>query len=812
MIRNYFKTAFRNLLKNKISTLINIVGLSAGIAVAILTGLWLYDELSFDTYHENYARIAKVSENGVDQHRGPFVNTTMSYPLTHELMTNYRKDFKRLVRASFTSESILSFGDKRIARLGVYMDEDAPDMFTLKMLKGTRAGLKDMHSILLSQSLSKAIFGSSDPMGKTLLINNSSPVIVTGIYEDLPYNTELTRFKFIAPFALWVSQNDWIEKRTTDDWMNHYIKFYAEIPLGATFESVDKKIANVELDHIRGVDDPNYRDMLKMNPIVSLYPMSKWHLDAVDRRGGPKISPRQMVWLVSLIGAFVLLLACINFMNLSTARSEKRAREVGIRKAIGSARKDLIFQFFSESLSVVAVAYLLALVLALIAIPWFNQLADKKMNIPWTNPYFWFLSVLFILTTGTIAGSYPAIYLSSFKPIAALKGSSRLGKDSVIPRKILVVFQFAISVILINCTIIILRQVRQAQDRPVGYSQAGLIMVQMKSADFYGKYDLLRTELLRTGVVAEFAESMGKVTELASNNGGFDWEGRDPKKEQNYGTLKVSPDYGRTVGWQIIQGRDFSRDLISDSTGIIINESAAREMDLKNPIGKQITWTWWMDRTKVFRYTILGVVKDLVVESPYEQSKPVLYYQKGHNGDVSWMLVKVKPSASMQKALSKIETVFRNLIPSAPFDFQFADEDYGKKFSAELRMSKLAGFFAAFAIFISSLGLFGLASFTAEQRTKEIGVRKVLGASTMRIWRHLSGEFLAIVSLSIVIAIPVSYYFMYQWTLNFQYRAALSAWIFILAGAGAIGIALLTVSLETIRAAQANPVKSLRSE
>ncbi len=812
MIKNYLKIAFRNLLKNKIATIINIGGLSVGIAVAILTGLWLHDELTFDTYHANYQRIAKVSYTGTHKIHGSFISSTLSYPLANEIRTNYKNNFNRIVRATAGGESILAAGEQKVSRVGRYMDEEAPNMFTLKMVKGSRNGLRNMHSILLSASTAEALFGNADPIGKTILINSKTNVTVTGVFEDLPLNTELTKTKFISPFDLWVTENDWIQKRAVNDWMNHFMKLFVEIKPGATFESVANQIQHIEIEHIKNVDDDNYRQELAMDPKVVLDPMPKWHLEGNDRRGNKDSSVKRMVWLVSLIGVFVLLLACINFMNLSTARSEKRAKEVGIRKAIGSMRKQLVLQFFSESLIIVSIAFLFAMLLTIASLGWFNQLSGKDMHIPWGNPFFWGASLCFILATGIVAGSYPALYLSSFKPLKALKGAWRPGPEAAIPRKVLVVFQFAISVALINCTIIIMRQVQHAKDRPVGYSRDGLIMINMRSKDFYGNYDLFRDELLRTNVVADFAESMGRVTELASNNGGFDWQGRDANKEQNYGTLAISTDYGKTVGWKVIQGRDFSRDFATDSSALIINESAMKDMGITDPIGKEVTWTWWMDNSKVIQYHIVGVVKDMLVESPYEPTKPVLYYQKGNNGGVNWMIIKVKPTVAMSVALPAIEAAMKKLVPTAPFDYQFADEEYAQKFAAEVRISKLAGFFAALAIFISSLGLFGLATFTAEQRTKEIGVRKVLGASTVRLWKLLSAEFMLLVGISLLISVPVSYYFMHQWMENFQYRAALSAWLFIISSFGALTIALITISLQTIKAALANPVRSLRTE
>jgi putative ABC transport system permease protein len=809
MFKSYFLLAWRNLLKNRTSSFINISGLAVGIAVALLTGLWLHDELSFNTYHKNYDRIAKVSIGGTGPN-GPFISSTLSYPLANTLTEQYKDVFKRLVRSTWTGQSILSAGEKKMSCTGQYMDEGAQDLFSLKMLRGGREGLTDPHSILLSAATARALFGATDPINKTVLINNVTSVKVTGVYEDLPLNTDLHNIlSYISPFSLWLSNNPWA---VNANWVNHFMKLFAEIKPGTSFADADRRITNVEIAHIKNSTDHNYKEELAIHPEVLLYPMAKWHLEGADRRRRTGETTEQMVWLVALIGGFVLLLACINFMNLSTARSEKRAREVGIRKAIGSLRGQLIGQFFGESLLIVLIAFFVALGLTMASLGWFNQLAAKQMGIPWTNPWFWTVSMVFVMITGIIAGSYPALYLSSFRPVEALKGVARLGRESVIPRKVLVVFQFTISVALINCTIIVMRQVQHAKDRPVGYDRDGLLMINMRSDDFYGKDDLIRNELQKTGVVADFAESMGKVTELASNNGGFDWVGRDLKKDENYGTLAVSADYGSTVGWQFAQGRDFNRASLLDSTSMVINESAVKEMGLKDPIGTEVTWTWWMDPSRVMRYRIIGVVKDMVVESPYSPTGPVVYYEKGLNGGVSWMEIKVKPGAVMSQALPKIEAVMKRLVPSAPFDYQFAHEDYALKFASEVRMSKLAGFFAALAIFISCLGLFGLASFTAEQRTKEVGIRKVLGASVLSVWRLLSKEFVLLVTVSLLIAMPLAYYFMHHWLMNYQYRIGISGWVFAASGTGALVISLVTVSFQAIKAALMKPVRSLRTE
>ena len=802
MFKSYFRTSWRNLTKNKVSSFINISGLSVGMFVAILNGLWIWDEYSFNKYHQHYDRIAQVmthfSQDGESR-----INSTMSYPLAMELKTNYQDNFQHFVIASWTGDRILSTGEKQISVSGQYMGTDVPEMLTLKMIYGSRAGLKDLHSILLSASLSRSLFGNINPVNRMMKINNRTDVKITGVYEDLPMNTEFSRLRFIAPFDLWVSENDWIKERAAQDWNNHFLKIFAEVKKGISFDQASASIKNAERKNAR------YFTKGFNNEQDFLYPMSKWHLHAVNR-GKVSVGPIQMIWLVGSIGFIVLLLACINFMNLSTARSEKRAREVGIRKAIGSARGQLIKQFFSESLLVVFFAYILATGLVIVFLPWFNQLSAKQLVIPWTNPFFWVSSIIFILITGLLAGSYPALYLSSFTPVKVLKGTFRVGRLASLPREVMVVVQFSISIILVICTIVVYRQIQYARNRPVNYDREQLITMEMKSDDFYGKYDLLRAELKKTGVVTEMSESMGQVTSLASNNGGFEWKGMDPNLKQDFGTLAVTTEHGKTVGWQIIQGRDFSQNYATDSSGVIMNESAAKFMGLRNPVGENIRWKFWVT-DEVRNYTVLGVIKDMVMESPYEPVKPTLFFLKSLNGGVNWINIKIAKTNTAD-ALQKIETVFKKIIPSAPFEYKFVDEEYAQKFAAEERMGKLASFFGVLAIFISCLGLFGLISFVAEQRTREIGVRKILGASVFSLWQLLSRHFVVLAGISFVIATPFAWYFMHEWIQKYEYRTVISWWIFILVGAGALLITLCTVSFQSIRAALTNPAVSLRSE
>ena len=808
MIKHYFKISCRYLVKNKVSSFINIAGLTVGMAVALLIGLWVYDELSFNKYHQNYNHIAQVMVRGNDAKEGPFINNSVQYPLATELQTNYKNNFKRIVRASWVQEYILSAGEKKLSNTGQFMDEEAPAMLTLKMLKGNWSGLRNPNSIMLSASAARSLFGNADPMEQVVVINNKMPVKVTGVYEDLPQNTQFKDINFFSTWNLWVSENDWIQKRTTNDWNNHFLKLYAEILPGSDFKTITNHIKDIELQNIKNLK--NYKDNAARNPEVFLHPMRKWHLYPLTREGIVDEKPIHMVRMVSIIGLFVLVLACINFMNLSTARAEKRAKEVGVRKTIGSVRGQLVFQFFSESFLIVFISFVLACVAVVTFLPWFNSLSAKEMEMPWNVSDFWLISMGFILVTGLLAGSYPALYLSSFKPVNVLKGTFRAGRLAAIPRKALVVLQFSVSVVLIISTIVIYLQLQFAKERPVGYTRDRLLMLEMKSEDYHGKYDLFRTELLNTGVVTEVSESMGKVTEVASGNNGFDWKGRDANKEESFGTLAVTHEHGKTVGWQFIAGRDFSRAYASDSAGVVINEAAAKYIGLEQPVGETITWKWHDNVPKP--YKILGVIRDMVMESPYEPVEPTLFFVKALNGNVNWINIKIKPTVAMSQALPKIEAVFKKLVPAAPFDYKFVDQEYALKFAAEERVSKLAGFFAALAVFISCLGLFGLASFMAEQRTKEIGVRKVLGASLFNVWGLLSKEFILLVIVSLLIACPIAYYFMNNWLENYSYRAELSWWIFAAAGIGALLITLLTISLQAIKAATANPVKSLRTE
>lgn len=803
MLKNYFTIAWRNLVKTKGYSFINIGGLALGMSVALVIGLWVNDELSFNKYHDNYDQIAQVMKAGTFQGKHYSGQDYLQYPMLNELQTTYGENLKYVVPRQGSFEAILSIDDKKISKTGTNIGEDGPEMFTWKMLYGNRSGLKDPLSIMISGSTAGALFGEVDPVGKIVKIDNEKEVTISGVFEDFPKNSALYGIQFARPWAAYLTNNPWVKDQ---GWQNHFFQIYVQINPATTFESVDANIKDLEVNATRNL--AYMQDWLKFNPEVHINPMSKWHLYSDYKEGTLQNGPIQLVWFIGSIGVFVLLLACINFMNLSTARSEKRAKEVGVRKTMGSGRKQLIAQFFAESYLVVMISFVFAMLLAFATLPWFNTISQKAMQLPWNNTGFWIISIVFLFVTGLLAGSYPALYLSSFNPLNILKGSYRAARFASMPRKVLVVLQFTVSIMLIASTGVIYHQLMFVKDRPVGYSRDGLLMMQKKGKEFYEKFETLRTELKSSGSVLEIADAGGPITTTWSGNGGFSWKGFDPNADNSFSTLNVSADFGTTVGWNVIDGRTFSRDIASDSSAIIINKSAAEQMKLENPVGETVHWTnlaWNMDKD----FHIVGVIQDMVMNSPFEPVRPAVFLNMG---GASWMYLRVNPEMSAVEALKKIESTFHNVIPDVPFDYKFASEQYGNKFATEDNIGRLAVVFTALAIIISCLGLFGLASFVAEQRTKEIGIRKVLGASVSTLWRMLSFDFVVLIIISCVIAVPISYYFLSNGISAYDYRTDIAWWIFAAASGGALLITLATVSFQAVKAALANPVNSLRTE
>lgn len=794
MLRNYFKIAFRNLTRNKGYSFINIGGLAIGMAVAMLIGVWIYDEVAFDRYHKNYDRIAQVVQNQtIDGRVQTWLGQAMQ--LGPALESSYGNYFKHIVRTSWLGDHILKAGDKTLVKSGIYMEPGGPEMLSLIKIKGSMDGLKDPSSVLLAETVAQAIFGDSDPIGRLIKIDNKMDVKVTGVYKDLPVNSTFANITFIAPWDLLISSENLKDKV---GWGNSWFQTFVQIADHTDMNQVSEKIKYVKRDNIKGEDD------LRFNPEIFLHPMSQWHLYSEFENGVSVGGKIRFVWLFGIVGAFVLVLACINFMNLSTARSEKRAKEVGVRKVVGSDRGQLISQFLGESLLVAFLALVIAILLVVLTLPLFNEIADKRISILWVSPWFWLSCISFCLFTGLLAGSYPALYLSSFHPVKVLKGTFRVGRFAAIPRKVLVVVQFTVSVFLIVGTLVVFRQIQFVKDRPLGYDRKGLLTIPMKTQESHDHYNAFRNDLMNTRMVTSMAQSESAITNAWVTNGGFQWKGKDPSLQDEIVTVGVTHQFGKTVDWKIKSGRDFSEAFSTDSTGFILNEAAVKYMGFKQPLGEVV---------KAFggQYTVIGVVKDMVTQSIYDPIRPTIFYIDTFKR-LSLIDIKISPQANTSQAVDKIKTLFLKHNPATPFDYRFADEEFAAKYKEEERIGKLASVFATLAIFISCLGLFGLASFVAEQRIKEIGIRKVLGATVISLWQLLSREFVWLVLIAFAIATPLAWYFLNSWLQDYQYRTNIPGWIFVVTGIGLLAITLLTVSFQAVKAALINPVKSLRNE
>ncbi|HZY82102.1 MAG TPA: ABC transporter permease [Cyclobacteriaceae bacterium] len=796
MLESFIKIGWRNLFRNKGYSAINIGGLAMGISVAILIGLWINDELSFNKNHDNYKYIARVMQNTA--HEGiTGTGMYMPVPLAAELAKSFENDFEHVVISSFPADHTISFGNIHFTETGNYMHADAPRMFTFQMQLGTASGLNELNSIFLSESTAKRIFGDGDPINKLLTIDGKTEVKVTGVYKDMPRKSEFYNIDFVAPWEQFVASNDWVN-RVKDTWDQSVVQVFVQLAPNSEADIVSQKIKNTIYDR----ESDQYKVFQRS---LFLHPMSKWHLYEEFTNGINTGGRIQFVWLFGIICIFILMLACINFMNLSTARSERRAKEVGIRKAVGSIRRQLITQFFSESLLVAGLGFILSIGLVFLVLPQFNQVADKQIDIPWESVYFWSSCIGFTLFTGVVAGSYPALYLSSFQPVKVLKGTFRASRAASIPRKVLVVLQFTVSIALMIGTTTVYLQIQHTKNRPLGYDNDGLIYFDMKTNEIHGHFESVRNKLISSGAIVEMTESQSPVTRSGPNIVGWTWKGKDPAFMEQFSADWISPEYGKTIGWELIAGRDFSRENVSDQKGIVINESAVKYIGLKDPIGEVI-----ISDEGARTFTILGVVKDLVVGSPYLPSTPTIYFPLTWTGNA--VTLRLNPERNTQESLKTIQTAFNEFAPTSPFEYKFVNEQYAIKFNNEVRIGDLSTAFSLLSVIISCLGLLGMASFMVEQRTKELGIRKVLGASATNLWQLLSKEFVVLVLIACFIAFPVSSYFMDSWLQRYTYRTELSVWMFAAVGLGALLMTLSIVSTQTIKAVLGAPVKSLRSE
>ena len=787
MIKNYFKTAFRSLIKNRSYSFLNIFGLAIGIACAALIFLWVESELTYNNYFPNKTSLYKVKDrqtyNGItyafDATPGPLAAG----------MKNEIPGFRAVARSTFNYNLLFTLGDKTIYELGNYVDPAFLSMFRLQFVKGTAANaFSQLNSLVITETMANKFFDSDDVIGKTLKVDNNKDFVITGVIKDLPKNVSL-KFDWLAPFKVYENDNSWLSQ-----WGSNSLITFAEVAPNVDVNAINKKLYGYVQTKQQGA-----------TARMSVYPMTRWRLyDSFDTNGIEKEGRLKYVNLFTLIAWIVLIIACINFMNLSTARSERRSREVGVRKVMGAGRWKLIAQFIGESLFLSFVSGIIALIIIALLLPSFNTLVQKQLTLDLFNPLHAGALLMIVLVCGLIAGSYPAFYLSSFKPISVLKGLNLKNSGSaVFIRKGLVVMQFAISVILIICTVIIYKQVRYAKDRDIGYDKQGLVYLHLRG-QMAQHLDAIKNELATTGMVQNAGASSQTVLQLGSNTGDFNWPGKDPNKQLLVSIDNVSPGFISAIGAHLKEGRDFYPNAVADSNNVIINEAFAKTIKARHIIGTEIS------RSGNQKFTVVGVIHDFVYNNMYASAAPVVMFCDPKN--TYYLNIRLKTGIDTKTALQPIEGVIKKANPGYPVEFNFVDLEFEDFFKAETLIGKLSGIFAGLAIMISCLGLFGLTAYTAERRVKEIGIRKVLGATSRGLATLLSKDFVLLVIISCVIAYPLSWWIMNAWLKDYEYKTEINWWIFIATDLLAIAIAIGTISFQAVKAALTNPVESLRSE
>jgi putative ABC transport system permease protein len=784
MFRNYVKIAWRNIAKSKTFSFINVLGLALGMTSSLLILLWVQDERSIDQFHANGPRIYQVMEN--QQWTGNDISSTPSTPGPLALaLTAEVPEVEKSVKITWQEEQLLSVGDKAYKEKGRYASPDLFQIFSFPLIQGNpKTAIVGPSSIVISEKVALKLFGRSDVVGRTVRVNNKDDHQVTGVVKDIPETSSL-KFDFVLPETPYEKENEWLTK-----WENNGIRTFALLHQNADVNVVNAKILNMVRKHDKNVTTIT----------TFMFPYEEAYLHSKFTNGKPDGGRIEYVRLFTIVSIFLLIIACINFMNLATARSAKRAKEVGIRKVVGAERSYLVGQFVGEAVLMSLLSLLIAMILVPLLLPVFNTLTEKHISIQYTNPFYWLILLGLALVTGLVSGSYPALFLSSLQPVRVLKGTLRFNAGAVLFRQGLVVFQFSLSLLLIIGTLIAGRQVDYIRTKNLGLDRENVAYMTLEG-DLSKRFDSFREELLQAPGIQSVSSSGNDPMEIGSSTIGVEWKGKPEGDKTLFTNMAVSYDFIKTMKIKLLAGRDFSKTFVTDSTNYLVNEEAARRMGMKNPVGQDLKF--WSKSGK-----IIGLMKNFHLNSLRVAIEPLIIRLDSTNYT---LLVRTHPGQTEQ-ALKSMERLAKQFNPAYPFDYRFADESFREQYKSETLIGKLANYFAIIAIFIACLGLFGLAMFTAEQRTKEIGVRKVLGASVTSIVALLSKDFLKLVLISIFIASPLAWYAMHQWLADFAYRIDIEWWVFVLAGLLAVGIAQLTVSFQSIKAALMNPVKSLRSE
>jgi len=780
MFGNYFKIAWRNLSKNKGFTLINIIGLSVGMAGSILILLWVHHQFTFDRFHSKSDNLYQTYIQANFYGEVETLNITPK-PLAFTLKDNY-SEVVSVTRYSLPSAILIESKEASINQLLSQVDPDFFNMLDFPLLYGDPdLVFKDPKAVVLTESAALRQFGRLDVIGESVVLDKEVEVIVTGVLKDIPHNTEF-QFEALVPWELWK-----LLGKEDEYWGNFSVKTYVELQSGTSL---------VQTNHL-------VKDIIRNNSTegmdVFLYPLSEVHLYGEFKNGVVSGGKIEVVKQFIILAIFILVIACINFMNLSTARSEKRAKEVGVRKLSGADRGMLIGQFLSESVLLALFSGVFAFIIFVLVLPVFNQVMDTQLDVPYTNIYFWFIFIAFTLFTGLISGSYPAFFLSAFTPAKVLKGYISSPKSSFTLRKSLVVFQFTISVILVAATLIVKSQLDHGLQRDTGFDRDQLVFHELNEP-LEKSYESFRNTLLESGAVQSVTRTMSPLSEGWSYTWAVSWDGKNQESRHTFDRFSTDADLVKTAGLRLIEGRDI--DIFkfpSDSSALLINQTMADLVGSEEIIGELIE-----DLDK--QWHVVGVVEDFIQGSPYDKINPMVIA-----GPKSWFNMvhfRLNPDRHVQENLTRIQEIFSKFNPDYPFEYQFVDQAYAAKFDSQQRTARLTMMFSVLAILISCLGLLGLAAFTAEQRIKEVGVRRVLGASVQTITLLLTKDFIKLVIFSIVLAVPITWYVMDLWLMDFNYRITIDWKVFLLTAVVTMLIAVLTVSSQAIKAALANPVNS----
>lgn len=789
MFKNYLKIAWRSIVKNKLYSAINIGGLGVGMAVSFMLLLYVYNEFTYDGFHENKDRLYRVMRT--QPNNGEiYTNQSMPVPAGPAMQKDF-PEIERVARTDWGGDHLFNYNNKPIKIKLMAADPAFLQMFTVDFVKGNKSDVfRDQSSVILSESASKAIFGDKDPMGQSLKLDGTTSAKVTGIFKDLPKNSSF-RFKAMIPWTLYEAENQWVKN---SGWGNYSFQTFVLLKPGVNLDKLNAKMRKLVERY-----DPNNKENK-----MFLYSFTRGHLYGQFKNGVNAGGAIEYVRLFFFLAIGILLIACINFMNLSTARSERRSREVGIRKVVGARRFAIIQQFLGESVLTAIFSLVVAVILMALSLDYFNHIINKQLSIPYYNAWAWGAAIVVTLVTGILAGSYPALFLSSFKPVKVLKGVNKTGKATLHARQVLVVLQFVFATSLILSSILIYKQISYIKDRPVGYVKNGVIEVGLEG-NLVKQYEAFRTDIINSGAAVNATLASGSIANGGnSSSWGINWPGQLPGEDKiPIDQIVTTFNFISTYKLELVKGRDYIPGRMADTLSLIMNESAVKLMRLKEPLGQIVKW-------QGRKCTVVGIVKDFVWGSPYEPVKPAII-----GFDPNWanqIGIRLNPNQSVSKSLEAIGNIYKKYNAEYPFEYQFVDDSFADKFANEKLLGTLSSSFTVLAIIISCLGLFGLASFSAEQRKKEISIRKVLGASISSLWFNLSKEFLILVTISFLIGSAISWYYMDQWLQHYTYRTGISIWVFLATIAISLLVCMVTVSWQAIKAALSNPVKSLKNE